>query len=423
MHLSSPSLKWGSGKVDLLSVNSAYEETARRAMDRAALRASILVDRELVIRWASNSTARLLGVELETFVGSSALDHLHPDDLVACAEILAFEADVDPHFREVLTVRSVREVQIRRSDGAYGVFEASLSNFYDDPDIGMLLLDVQAPTQYRFVERAIALTHSGAGLGEILKVVLTSLTAADPWELAAAITDANGELLAATATAPDLLGGEPRGCGPPHPFKMQWSVELRAPDQEARLGELFVWSHFRTPHPLDLESSHRVARHAAVVIAHHLAVQELRRAAMHDALTGLSNRRVVDQELAARRERDDSVLVAYLDLDGFKAVNDRFGHDAGDAVLITVADRLRSTIRANDIVARVGGDEFVIVFGSPTPDAPLVRERLKLALREPIAVGDDSVSIAASIGFSHGPADARSLLKAADQQMLAMKHR
>src|SRR4051794_1142571 len=102
---------------------------------------------------------------------------------------------------------------------------------------------------------------------------------------------------------------------------------------------------------------------------------ELARLAYTDPLTGLRNRLALDRDLdvalARAARRGDTIAVLYVDLDGFKSVNDRMGHQAGDAVLREVGARLRASVRAHDIVARVGGDEFVLAITDldhPAPD-------------------------------------------------------
>ena len=124
--------------------------------------------------------------------------------------------------------------------------------------------------------------------------------------------------------------------------------------------------------------------------------------ASHDPLTGLPNR---DQVLAhlrtalARLARTGApVAVLFLDLDRFKPVNDRYGHAAGDRVLVQVANRLRHQMRATDIAGRVGGDEFMVVCDAGET-AALV-DRLRHAIRTPIQLGADSVSVGVSIGVA-----------------------
>lgn len=115
-----------------------------------------------------------------------------------------------------------------------------------------------------------------------------------------------------------------------------------------------------------------------------------------------------------------------LDLDGFKPVNDRFGHAAGDAVLRQVAQRLRAALRTEDTVARMGGDEFVVLIEHPVTreHATHVADKLDCALREPYDVPDGKVTLGASIGVALFPDDADApdrLLKAADDAMFAVK--
>ena len=116
--------------------------------------------------------------------------------------------------------------------------------------------------------------------------------------------------------------------------------------------------------------------------------------AYHDSLTGLPNRAVFTDHLARERRprpasRREPLAVLCIDLDGFKAVNDLYGHPAGDDLLIEVAQRLRSVVRGNELVARLGGDEFAVVQegGSQPGHAGLLSERIIAALRAPFAIG------------------------------------
>lgn len=156
------------------------------------------------------------------------------------------------------------------------------------------------------------------------------------------------------------------------------------------------------------------------------------REAMHDSLTGLPNRRylneVLDSSIAAARRGGKPLAVAYFDLDGFKAVNDRFGHAAGDRVLQATAARLRAAVRASDFVARLGGDEFVAVLpGAPTPAelATLIGRLEREIAAAPIPELPDG-AVSASIGVAFYPDDAGNvdaLLTAADHAMYAAKER
>lgn len=140
--------------------------------------------------------------------------------------------------------------------------------------------------------------------------------------------------------------------------------------------------------------------------------EELEYLARHDPLTGLPNRATYERSLAEalERARGSGRLVALmmLDLDGFKAINDRHGHPVGDLVLKEVAQRLRRALRKHDLLARLGGDEFVIVVEDWSRPAELVgiAERALQSLAEPIRVGDRRLPIAASVGIATSdPAD------------------
>ncbi|WP_431102840.1 CHASE domain-containing protein [Roseateles noduli] len=155
------------------------------------------------------------------------------------------------------------------------------------------------------------------------------------------------------------------------------------------------------------------------------------RAAFHDALTGLPNRVLLAdrlrQSMAAAQRQQQSVAVAYLDLDGFKAVNDAHGHDAGDEVLKAVAQRLGETIRATDTAARLGGDEFVVLLTPlPSPEASRATcERVLRAILEPVRLSSGAtVQVGSSVGVAHYPldgVDAEVLMSRADQTMFESK--
>ncbi len=161
------------------------------------------------------------------------------------------------------------------------------------------------------------------------------------------------------------------------------------------------------------------------------AEDRLRQLALHDALTGLPNRRMLDDRLqialAQTQRAKHKVGVAMVDLDGFKPINDRYGHAVGDSVLQAVAQRLAACARAGDTVARLGGDEFVCVFCDLDDRAELdaLGARLLDALGQPLALGEVSVPLSASIGVALAPDDATSvepLLRAADRAMYVAKN-
>jgi len=161
-------------------------------------------------------------------------------------------------------------------------------------------------------------------------------------------------------------------------------------------------------------------------------IEELRALAFQDPLTGLANRSLfmdrLRQALARNRRSRQLAALCYLDLDGFKPINDAFGHATGDMVLVDVAARLRTCVRELDTVARVGGDEFVVLltdFFSSAAIRPII-ERLSAAIAEPYELGTGvTARVRASIGIRFlrdGDVDADTLLRQADKAMYAAKH-
>ena len=158
--------------------------------------------------------------------------------------------------------------------------------------------------------------------------------------------------------------------------------------------------------------------------------QMLERVAHYDALTLLPNRTLLadrlKQSIALAQRQEKLLAVCYLDLDGFKQVNDSQGHGAGDLVLQVVAQRLLGFLRATDTAARLGGDEFVVLLGGlATPDGlPPLLQRLLTAIGEPIVIPGVDAVVAASIGVALYPNDAAepdTLLRQADMAMYAAK--
>jgi diguanylate cyclase (GGDEF)-like protein len=164
----------------------------------------------------------------------------------------------------------------------------------------------------------------------------------------------------------------------------------------------------------------------------HAAQERWRHVAYHDTLTGLPNRGLLhdrlDVAVKQAQRRASRIGVLFIDLDDFKAVNDSYGHDAGDRLLVELATRIRDGVRAGDTVARLGGDEFVVLLDGVTgaEDAARVAAKVLEAVRVPFRRDGRDVLVTASVGVSMYPADgtsAEELLRSADAAMYREKGR
>ena len=158
--------------------------------------------------------------------------------------------------------------------------------------------------------------------------------------------------------------------------------------------------------------------------------RKLERIAHYDALTGLPNRVLLadrlQQTMARCQRKGHSLAVAFIDLDGFKAVNDLHGHERGDDLLVALAQRLQSSLREGDTLSRMGGDEFVAVLSDleHVRDCEPVLERMLRAAADPVRLGDQLFQVSASIGITLFPADGVApdlLIRHADQAMYQAK--
>jgi diguanylate cyclase (GGDEF)-like protein len=323
---------------------------------------------------------------------------------------------------------------------------------------GIVTIARWAETSSR-VDRVIGLLASQRPIEEVL-AELVHLLDRPGWQLAVALQygDGEGGLRATTSHRDErLTGADPASIGsgpwadarrtngpvadvglhtlaPPARAAAQaagfvtcWAVPVRDP-----LGEpavLVVWSG--EPREPELGQDLVLQRLLSLV---ELALDgrarstELHRAANCDPLTGLWNRRYLEQAAAeaSTARRPGSVAVVLCDLDGFKAVNDGFGHPAGDHVIQVVAARLRNAVRAGDVVSRIGGDEFAILCTGVDDafDVEVVAQRILAAIDQPIPSDVGVLRVGVSVGIAVDDDDAwdlDQLIRRADARLLEAK--
>jgi len=261
---------------------------------------------------------------------------------------------------------------------------------------------------------------------------------------AVCVVDPEGRLLYVNASFERIFGYRPDEVLGRPIFELLHPDDRAATMQQAeRVMAGMLQRHFRNRyvhkngHSVDIQWSARWLPDHGVRIGVAHEVTELRRTerelehrASHDTLTGLPNRHRLQGELqyaiAHATETGGGLAVLYLDLDGFKEVNDRAGHDAGDRLLRGVAQRLQQGLRNGDLVARVGGDEFVALLPGchDATAAQAVANGLRTCLNPPFTLPDGLFRLDASIGIACFPADGSdpdSLLAHADRAMYAAK--
>lgn len=223
---------------------------------------------------------------------------------------------------------------------------------------------------------------------------------------------------------------DPREC----PVVMAWlrrfSRTSRAEPIEVRGRSRDQWFELRAS-PGDIGAHSHFVVAVVDITAHKRREAQLAYEATHDSLTGLRNRAALiehtEQALTQLQRRSSILAVLFIDLDGFKRVNDRYGHEAGDGVLRAVAQRLLAVTRPSDVLARVGGDEFVVLCGSLSneQEATTIARRLDAAVRESVPGDLDGIRLSAAVGiaFAEGRDDTPvALIRRADRAMYLAKH-
>jgi diguanylate cyclase (GGDEF)-like protein/PAS domain S-box-containing protein len=197
------------------------------------------------------------------------------------------------------------------------------------------------------------------------------------------------------------------------------------------LGVFAFWSReIRQPDPRMLQAIRVIGSQIGQFLRRKQADERLKHLASHDALTGLPNRAMFSQllnhALAASKRYERKFSVLFLDLDRFKLINDTLGHDAGDQLLLEVAARLKQSVRASDVVARLSGDEFVMLVleTAGAQQARIVARKVLSSLLRPVLLRGQECRVTASIGIALYPQhalDEAALMKSADLAMYAAK--
>jgi diguanylate cyclase (GGDEF)-like protein/PAS domain S-box-containing protein len=408
----------------------------------------------------SPQSQAIVGYPRETLLGSTRkwLEVVHPEDrkLVIKAFIRAAQerTTIEGEYRIVKPDGQVRWLQ----DRAIGFLEAGRP-----PLVRGLIVDITDRKRAQILEngrnRVLEGIARGLKIDAILEMILEMLTQQFPGVGAqislledgqlhyVACRDVTNELLECL----DAAGGDPCSVAVKTSQAQfiedlgtdeRWSLEYRAALIQAgykrcaaypimtSAGVTFgsITSYTRVEHwGEDLHSQQKAAADlAAIAIERHTLIQKLEYQAMHDPLTNLPNRSLYHDRLeqaVARAERNGTLVgVLFVDLNGFKAVNDSLGHATGDHLLRDIGLRLQSFVRASDTVARLGGDEFCVILPdlSDTNSSERLRQEIAQNLNITLDTGKTSLTVTASVGLAIYPrdgADADALYSHADSLM------
>ena len=418
-----------------------------------------LLDESMHVVWVSASFVRIFGFDP---TGSSALELLHPDDLPMAAKVLQDHGDFADRYdiskaADEITLPTV-QMRVRHADGRWLLCTLSMQNELTNPTVEAIVIRLDRNPDRSGMTRALEQMASAAPTREVLTSILDYVAAENPlvhaeelmviwWDHAGrhalssrrqlCLDDplVDGDLidegLVADWDAPacfdvaDIANVRVRDAATAEGFRMVWMYPIGEPGCEP-LGVIAVWTGSGYVPELRPEMHLTIASHLIrVALLEAQRRRTMQVAAMTDPLTGLANRaglREALDELA-----DDGlfpVTAVVVDIDNFKDVNDRYGHDAGDAVLVALATRLGSCAAARATVARLGGDEFAIVasgrWGAEIPDE-LAEANGRFSLR--VVIRDLHIEVQVSIGSSTASniAELTDILSQADEGLYRTK--
>jgi diguanylate cyclase (GGDEF)-like protein/PAS domain S-box-containing protein len=387
-----------------------------------------VVDGEGVVRWVDGNTVGMTGWTADELVGTNILDHLDTTWNPAALESVAFAMTREGLQRPML-------FRVRRKDGTTFVAEVTANARMNDPVVNGLVAYIRRWDERHLLDRVIESLAGSESLEDTL-ALLVEVMGAETLEADGVVllgpTDDRAARAVAAAGLPVALRrddgavdtpwaeakrrGEPQWCRVddlPDPLGADARAEGYAAcwawPVHTNLGAeacLVLWR------PDDEEPDFtcrwlldNLVRVTSLVLEREHAARRLRHAASHDVLTGLANRgRFYDhlREIFDPAGAGPMVGVLYIDLDDFKPVNDRLGHRAGDLLLKEVARRLSEAVREGDLVARLGGDEFAIACAgvNSLETVRAVAERVTAAVRRPIRIDDELVTVGVTAGIA-----------------------
>jgi diguanylate cyclase (GGDEF)-like protein len=382
-----------------------------------------LLNNDLSIAWVSESVIDLLGRPAHEFIGTNALDLLHPDEIEPLIVLIANELQQPASYIDRLDPARIalNRLRFKHPTKHWVQLEMSVNNETGNPDVQGFVLHF-VPCQLSAASNtAMTAMLERKPTREIIaligNVVRELIDGAEVLVRAERIVECTSERL---RTVVDTLShsGDDEYLAPGYSV---WHVPAVLD------GEIVGSIAAAVPIEMALTMWTRTALQQLTVLVCHLVRRDqmerrLSLEAACDPLTGLANRRTFFRHTETSTDSPHAVI--YVDLDGFKAINDEFGHEVGDAALIEVGHRITNAVRPGDLVSRFGGDEFTVWTAVEDEDEALrVAERIRARLvADPLQIGYQRIDLQATIGVAVGDAlEVDSLLRRADLAMVTQK--
>lgn len=389
----------------------------------------VVLDGLLNFTFISPVSSRLLGYPEDFLEQRNSLEIIHPEDRAIAEQLIDRSLARGPG--------EATELRLRHASGTFHWFEVIVTDLRDDPEIEGIVINAREIGDRKLAEQRLARSEA-----RFRALVQNSSDLV-------AVVDEDGFFTYLSPAVESMLGYKPENLVGTAVLELLREEDVRRINQvaesiggdpfEQRTVEVVVRDSEDGWHNVEVTISD-LRREPAVGglvlnardITRRVALEhDLRHRALHDELTGLGNRAMLTKQVRRALEHAEGlrmIAVLFVDLDDFKEVNDSLGHDAGDKLLCSVADRVRATLRVNDAAARIGGDEFAVLIGDALGETEVVAvgERLISAIKQPHDINGRELTIGASIGvaFDHDrSSSADVLLRNADVAMYLAKDR